>query len=478
MFDLKKTFKQAHLPQADWLGIREVRETDTTYSARSGKPEETSLNVTHGVMLEALVNGQLGYAATQDLSVSGIEKAAERAATLAKLASLHKVFSFSKSQRPAVFGRYRTQIQKPASAISAGDTAHKLTQLTRQMKCHPLIVDTRSYLVFVEIETRMLSQDGRDIEQSFSLVSFHLSATAQEGTLVQSRSNSGFSAHSYQGGWETLEKRSLFDQGETLSRQALELLRADVCPNETCSLVLMPDQMMLQIHESVGHPLELDRILGDERNYAGSSFVKPSDFGSLEYGSAHMNITFDPTLTHEFASYGFDDSGNPAQREFLIKNGILLRALGGLESQARSSVPGVANFRARSWNRAPIDRMANINLEPGTSSYDEILGSIERGVLMESNVSWSIDDYRDKFQFGCEYAKLIENGRITKTLRNPNYRGRTLSMWRNLRMVGDAQTFAHYGAPTCGKGEPNQVIWVGHGSPVCRFDNVEVFGGA
>jgi predicted Zn-dependent protease len=236
--------------------------------------------------------------------------------------------------------------------------------------------------------------------------------------------------------------------------------------------------MMLQIHESIGHPLELDRILGDERNYAGSSFVKLSDFGTLVYGSPLMNVTFDPTVPGEFAGYAFDDGGMLAQREYLIKEGLLLRGLGSLESQTRSKVPGVANFRATSWNRPPIDRMANLNLEPGTSTLDDLLRDIEYGIYMESNRSWSIDDYRNKFQFGCEYAKLIENGKLTKTLRNPNYRGVTNQFWSSLVKVGGRSTQAMYGTPYCGKGEPNQTIRVGHASPTCVFSNIEVFGGA
>lgn len=246
----------------------------------------------------------------------------------------------------------------------------------------------------------------------------------------------------------------------------------------TTNLVLAPDQMLLQIHESIGHPLELDRILGDERNYAGGSFVKLSDFGSLQYGSPLLNVTFDPDRVGEFASYGFDDLGVPARKEYLIKEGKLVRGLGSVESQARSGVQGVANARACSWNRPPIDRMANINLEAGKASLQEIVSQIEYGVYMEANRSWSIDDYRNKFQFGCEYGKLIENGKFTKTVRNPNYRGMTIPFWHSLRAVGSPETVEMYGSPFCGKGEPNQAIRVGHASPVCWFTDVEVFGGA
>jgi predicted Zn-dependent protease len=270
----------------------------------------------------------------------------------------------------------------------------------------------------------------------------------------------------------------IIQTARTIGEEAVELIKSEECPTDAMDLVLAPDQMMLQIHESVGHATEIDRILGDERNYAGWSFVQLSDFGSLRYGSNLMNITFDPTMVGEFASYGYDDGGLKAEKEYIIKDGILLRGLGGMESQLRTGLPGVANFRASAWNRAPIDRMANLNLEYGDSSFEEIISSVKRGVFMKSNRSWSIDDYRNKFQFGCEYGQMIENGKLTKTLRNPNYRGISKTFWNNLKMVGDKDTFGMYGTPYCGKGEPNQIIRVGHASPVALFENVEIFGGA
>jgi predicted Zn-dependent protease len=233
----------------------------------------------------------------------------------------------------------------------------------------------------------------------------------------------------------------------------------------------------MQVHESIGHPLELDRILGDERNYAGWSFIKLEDFGHLVYGSELLNVTFDPTVPNELATYHFDDTGAPATREYIIKDGILKRGLGGLESQRRTKTPGVSSQRAASWNRPPIDRMANLNIEPGSATLKDMVSATERGILMKTNKSWSIDDYRNKFQFGCEYAQLIENGKITKTLKNPNYRGITTPFWHGLKMVGDLSTCEVRGSFYCGKGEPNQIIRVGHATPACLFSNVEVFGG-
>jgi len=265
--------------------------------------------------------------------------------------------------------------------------------------------------------------------------------------------------------------------GPELANEALQLLAAPDCPSGAMDLVLAPDQMILQIHESIGHPLELDRILGDERNYAGTSFVTKDMFGSYRYGSELLNVTYDPSRSEQFASYGFDDEGLPATREFIIRDGILERPLGAAVSQARAGMEGVANSRSNGWNRPPIDRMANLNVEPGTTSGDDLIAGVERGVLMKANRSWSIDDSRNKFQFGCEWGQLIEDGKLTQVVKNPNYRGISATFWRNLSDVGDAGTSAVLGTPFCGKGEPNQVIRVGHASPLCRFSGVDVFGG-
>lgn len=198
----------------------------------------------------------------------------------------------------------------------------------------------------------------------------------------------------------------------------------------------------------------------------------------LQYGSSLLNVTFDPFVESEAASYAFDDVGNKATREYLIKDGLLMRGLGSLESQERLKLQGVANARVSSWNRPPLDRMANINIEPGNSSFEEMISRIEDGIYMQTNKSWSIDDYRNKFQFGCEYARRIQNGRLGAVLKNPNYRGISVPFWKSLRAVGNKDTYKISGSPYCGKGEPNQVIRVGHAVPTCWFEKIDVFGGA
>jgi predicted Zn-dependent protease len=475
-FNLHQALQDINL-SADWIGLRQVKETTTTRYIRDGKPQSNGKNYTQGVMVEVLVNGQFGYAATNKLDRNSLQTAAEIARQQAIAASKWAVHSFTQAVRPKAIGNYRSPLLKPFDFLSPADLNHLLIQVCHTLKVSDRIVKTSALAQIVETEQHFVSSNGSDVEQTYFLVATDYSAIAQDGAIVQKRTDNGALARCYQAGMEVFDSETVLARAQQIGEQAVQLIDAEDCPNTTTTLVLAPDQMMLQIHESIGHPLELDRILGDERNYAGSSFVKLSDFGQLVYGSPLMNVTFDPTVSGEFASYAFDDAGLEAKREYLIQDGILLRGLGSLESQARTDVPGVANFRATSWNRAPIDRMANLNLEPGNASFDEIISSIESGVYMESNRSWSIDDYRNKFQFGCEYARSIENGKLTKTLKNPNYRGITNPFWRNLVKVGDRSTMEIYGTPYCGKGEPNQVIRVGHASPVCAFENIEVFGG-
>ncbi|PSB58520.1 TldD/PmbA family protein [Chamaesiphon polymorphus] len=461
----------------EWLGLRKVREVSTGRSARDGMPQNNSTTISEGVMVEVLVDGQIGYGATNILTPAGVRAAAQAAFDRARTASKYRIYTVTTAQRPKVVGQYVSPTLQPFNTLTPGEISEQLSKICHTLKVSDKIVQTSATIITRQIESWFVSSNGSDVYQKFLLMTTDYAATAQDGAIIQHRSDRGGLARCYQGGMEYFLTPDLWARVQQVGEQAVELLTAMECPTETTTLVLAPDQLLLQIHESVGHPLELDRILGDERNYAGGSFVQPSDFGNLVYGSPLMNITFDPTVAGEFASYSFDDTGASATREYIIRDGILERGLGSLESQARLDLPGVACSRACSWNRPPIDRMANINLEPGEQSFDEIIGGIERGIYMESNRSWSIDDRRHKFQFSCEYAKLIENGKLTQTVRNPNYRGITPQFWGNLDRVGNANTWEMYGSPFCGKGEPNQIVWVGHGAPVAAFTNIEIFGG-
>ncbi len=471
-------------PTVMWAGLRLSNERGGYRLFRDGRPEVQYLDEDRGVMAEVMVDGQLAYAATSATTPSAIAAALSRAKILAGAAAPHSIHRWTKPTlaRPLTSGKYRSPTLRPLRDLRSSDATTLLTDVCKRLKKGDAVVRTTSFLRTLEGEQL---QAGCDLatgetsltEQEFSFLTVDFESTTKKGPVIQRRSDCGMRGRTHQGGLELLYTDGFWGRVDRVAEEALELLDANPCPTEKCDLILMPDQMMLQIHESIGHPLELDRILGDERNYAGWSFVNLEDFGKLRYGSDLLNVTFDPTVAGELASYGFDDTGALAKREHLIENGILKRALGSVESQHRAGVPGVSNGRASSWNRPPIDRMANLNVEPGTSTWAEILASVENGVIMESNRSWSIDDFRNKFQFGCEYGKRVKNGKIVGTVRDPNYRGISAFFWKSLKKVGDRSTFQVYGTPNCGKGEPNQMIRVGHASPVCVFADVEVFGG-
>ncbi|MGV8949409.1 MAG: TldD/PmbA family protein [Candidatus Paracaedibacter sp.] len=473
MIDLNSVLVRLDV-KADWVGLRAVKERTITRCARNGNLDPLAIGYDEGVMVEVLVNGQFAYAGTSDISVDGIREAAQRAVDQATRLRKFQLYTFDESIRPPSKGYYLS----PASLILEPSRAHSLNDLAIELslllKINDKIINTEATFMSIDQEMAFVSSNGANFSQTFYQRASQLLATAEGEGGIQTRTN-GFPVA--QGGDEFFEADQLRQNARRIAEEAIELSQAEECPTGLLDLILMPDQLYLQVHESIGHPLELDRILGDERNYAGWSFIKLEDFGHLAYGSELLNVTFDPTVPNELASYHFDDTGAPAAREYIIKDGILKRGLGGLESQHRTKIPGVSSQRAASWNRPPIDRMANLNIEPGSATLKDMVSSIERGVLMQTNKSWSIDDYRNKFQFGCEYAQLIEKGKITKVLKNPNYRGITTPFWHGLKMVGDKSTYEVYGSFYCGKGEPNQIIRVGHATPACLFTNIEVFGG-
>ena len=463
-------------PPVDFCSLRFVHTRSEYLSVRRNILQPASSSEDVGAMITVIDRGGMGYAGTSDVTESGLRRAAEQALAWARSSAARSVVNFSSISFPHPRGEYTTPVDMPWNGMSLADKIDLLIAECERLKIDGRIVDWEASLWNTESDVFYVTTAEGQVHQHFCLIVPMLSATANAGPETQTRTFAG-RGYCRQGGLEVLSGCGFHNAAPVLAEEALQLLMAPNCPSGNPDLLLAPDQMILQIHESIGHPLELDRILGDERNYAGTSFVTPDMFGSYRYGSDLLNITFDPTRPDEFASYAFDDDGEPARREYLIRDGILLRGLGGVVSQTRAGLPGVANARATSWNRPPIDRMANLNLAPGRSRLEERVEAVERGIYMKTNCSWSIDDSRNKFQFGCEGAQLIENGKLTGTVKNPNYRGVSATFWRSLKMVGTADTLELLGSPYCGKGEPNQVIRVGHASPACLFTAVEVFGG-
>lgn len=474
---LQQKFNATCPAKATFASLRYVEETTEVIGMRRGVLEPIDKTIDRGVMVTVFVNGGMGYAATADLSEAGIRRAFAKAMDWARCSEGKMVFDPSTLEMPHSKGTYASSVGRKWSDVSFGEKLELLKHIDKELPIDKRIIDWSASLMSVRTESLYLTNEGGEIHQSWEMLAPDMLAVAHHDGQTQKRSF-GSRGISQQTGWEVFDRIDYKDSAPRVASEAIQLLEAPDCPTGKMDLILMPDQMMLQIHESIGHPLELDRILGDERNYAGTSFVTQDMFGSYQYGSELLNVTFDPAVPEEFASYAFDDNGTPAKKTYLIKDGMLEKPLGAAISQHRAKMAGVANSRACSWNRPPMDRMANLNIEPGSQSLDELVSSVENGVLMHTNTSWSIDDSRNKFQFGCEMGEVIENGERKGIVKNPNYRGVSATFWRALKGVGNRQSLEVLGTPYCGKGEPNQVIRVGHASPACLFGNIDVFGGA
>jgi len=469
---LLSRFNQAHQGANHFHSLRYVQHSSLGLGVTRNVVDPPRRYHSRGVMLCVRVNGNEAFAATSDLTDKGLEQAYDQALLLAHAMGQHGLLSLPPLQGSAVHSAYAS----PAVDQPLADAGHWLDVLraeSARVTPHDKLVNWSANLRITDSQQLYVDSTGSEITTHTRQFYPELAVTAFDGKQSQRRSW----AIARQGGAELVHASGFIGQIEQVADEALQLLAAPNTPQGPRDLLLMPDQMILQIHESIGHPLELDRILGDERNYAGTSFVTQDMFGSYQYGSPLLNVSFDPQVPDELASYCHDDEGLPAHKHLLIEAGVLKRPLGGALSQARSGLAGVANSRACDWNRPPIDRMANLNVEPGDQSLAQMIGNIEHGILMATNRSWSIDQARNKFQFGCEWAQLIENGELAGVVKNPNYRGISSQFWRNLSAVGERSTFEVMGTPNCGKGEPNQAVTVGHASPPCVFQQIDVFGG-
>jgi len=477
-------------PRAGRLSVRHV--VSKSFGLGSSRKEvfAPGMSKDEGAMVSVAFPGGIGFCATADLSRAGLARAAQQAEAIARLSLRCGVYQGIDLDTLMPIPRKRLEWRSPIASVE--HDRRPWIDLVRESASN-FGDDERLVYWAASIQQESVEQnlyvDGQWVsDQKFLFISPSVHATVEVNGIRQSRHLGGrATTECQQGGDEQIARSGFVGLGQRATQEAIELASAPPCPKGVMDLLLMPDQMVLQIHESIGHPLELDRILGDERNYAGASFVTPDMFGTYQYGSELLNIRFDPGESQatrpELASFANDDMANVASSKRLIERGILIRPLGSPLSCARAAKGGVAldpvaNARASSWRRPPIDRMANVNLEPGESSLDEMIGAVEDGVLMSTNVSWSIDDSRNKFQFGCEWGRRIRNGKLAEVVRGSGYRGVSSYFWRSLAMVGNESTYAVMGTPNCGKGEPNQGVRVGHASPACLFKQVEVFGPA
>jgi TldD protein len=331
------------------------------------------------------------------------------------------------------------------------------------------------FLTFVRKRQLYLSSEGSEIDQTITRSGGGYSATAVSDREVQRRSFPQAEGHHQTLGYEFIESVPWVEEAGRVGEEAVALLSADPCPDGESDIILEGSQLALQIHESVGHPTELDRVLGMEANYAGTSFLTTDQLRKLKFGSPRVNLVADATLPHGLATFGFDDEGVEAQRWPIVKEGLFVGYLTSRElahrvgeSRSRGCV------RSDGWHHVPIIRMVNLSLEPGQGSLDDLFADTESGIYMETNRSWSIDQLRYNFQFKTEIAWEIKKGRRVRILRNPTYQGITPRFWNSCDFICGPQAWKPWGVTNCGKGQPGQVAEMTHGAAPARFRKVRV----
>jgi len=445
---------------------------DQFVATKSGRVERLSDSESEGIGVRVLLNDAWGFAADRRLSGAGARDAALRACTFARAAP----GKHSRQLAPVApaTGKHRTSFERDPFEVSLAEKVALCLEADQAMAGPEILV--REAMVRAQRENKLLlTSEGTEVEQELIECGAGIECAAARDGVFQMRSYP--SAHvgsSSQSGWEYVEGLDLPGQAPRVAEQAAALVRAHECPIGVTTIVLDADQVALQVHESVGHPTELDRVYGTEASYAGTSFLKPDDLGSLRYGSELMNITADPTTPGGLGSFAFDDEGVPAERMPVVEAGLLTGFLASRETAARINAGNGGSMRADGWNRMPLVRMTNLHLEPGEGTFEDLLADVDDGVYMETNRSWSIDDKRLNFQFGTQIAWEIKSGKLGRMLRDATYTGITPHFWGSLDAVAGRDSWRLYGMTNCGKGQPGQSAHVSHGAAPARFRNVQV----
>jgi TldD protein len=460
---------------ASYADVRTVERSTEMLRVWDGKIEELLNHDSRGFGVRVIVDGAWGFAGSFDLK-RGRETVAQ-AVAIARASARHIKLPVELAPIPVVRTCWNTPVEIDPRTISFKERLDLLLTADAQMAAVNGVTQRRSSMGFYYTTQVFASSEGALIEQNLTECGAGIVALAADGSEVQHRS---FPA-SFQGdygtaGYEYIQGIGLVEGARQCAEEAVELLTAKECEPGRKTLVMDSSLLTLLIHESIGHALELDRVLGSEASYAGTSFATPEKLNNFRYGSPQVTITADATLPHGLSSYGYDDEGAPACRTVVIEDGVLVNYLTSRETAAQLGLPVSGNMRADGWQRTPLIRMTNINLEPGTSSMDQLIAETDDGLLMKTVNTYSIDDKRLNLQFSPEIAWEIKNGKLGAMVRNSTFGGMTPDFWNACDAVAGPDEWHLWGIPVCGKGEPGQVVRVGHGASPARFRSIQVGG--
>jgi TldD protein len=469
----------ATLHGASYADVRIVAQRSRALTTKNGKLGSASDTESVGMSVRVIVDGAWGFAASEDLSRAAVEATAAMSVEIARASARVKRDDVRLATEAPVTAEWTTPFQIDPFTVSVEQNIDLLLKIDSEMRAVAGITLAEANLNFHREEQWFVSSEGTSIHQTKYSTGGGYTAYAFAGNELQKRSYPNSYGGQWQNkGYELVEELKLVENARRIAEEAVALHHADQCPEGIFDIILDSSQLGLQIHESVGHPIELDRVLGMEANFAGTSFLTLDKLRTLRYGSGMVNVVADARQEHGpgLGTFGFDDEGVPAQCTPIITNGLFTGYLSSRETahtigESRSG----GTLRAEGWNRLPMIRMTNISLLPGESSLslEQLIASTDRGLLMQTNRSWSIDDKRYNFQFGCEIGWEIKNGKRVRMVKNPSYSGITTEFWNSLDAICSRDEWTLWGTPNCGKGQPQQVMGTGHGAAPSRFRNIK-----
>jgi TldD protein len=468
----------ARLRGASYADVRVMLLRQRDLTTKNGEVGTLAQSESIGLGIRVLANGAWGFASTDQLTRDGVAACAARAVAIAKASALAKRGEVTLAPEQSFVDSWVSPCRKDPFEIPLETQLALLLAVDAEMHRVKGVTLTETDMQFRKIDSWFASSIGSRIHQRKFISGCGMAATSFQGQEIQKRSypNSFGGQHSLQG-YELIESLDLLKNAPMIAEEAAALHSAAQCPEKTGTLILGGSQLGLQIHESVGHPIELDRVLGEEANFAGASFLTLDQLNQLRYGSDIVNVVADARLEHGpgLGSFAYDDEGVPAQCTDIIKDGQFRGYLSNRETAhliglQRSS----GTMRTESWNRLPIIRMTNISLLPGSWSVDHLIADTDDGILMDTNRSWSIDDRRYQFQFSTEIGWEIKGGKKTRMLKNPSYSGITTEFWNSCDAICSREHWTLWGTPNCGKGQPMQTMGTGHGAAPARFRNIRI----
>jgi len=462
----------------EYADVRVIESRERDLSTKNGKPGQVSSSESAGAGIRVLAGGCWGFAATDDLSKPGIASAASLAVEIARSSALAKKHDVVLVPEQKFEATWVSLCEIDPFSVSVDEQLALMLKIDAELRRTSGVTLAQTSMAFHRERQIFVSSLGSVIDQTRTTSGAGYEAHSFRGDEIQKRSypNSFGGQHQLKG-YELIHELALLDHAGRVAEESVALHSAMQCPEGRFDLIVDGSQLALQVHESIGHPIELDRVLGSEANYAGMSFLTLDKLNHLRYGSEIVNAVCDARPEHGpgLGTFLFDDEGVPAQSADIIRNG---QFVGYMTSRETAAAVGAARsngtMRATGWSRQPLIRMTNVSLEPGAQTLDQVLGGVSHAIYMETNRSWSIDDKRYNFQFGCEIAWEIRDGKRVRMLKNPTYSGITTEFWNSCEAIANRDHWVLWGVPNCGKGQPEQVIGTGHGASPARFREVKI----